>query len=443
VSALLSELGPPRGGGNGGDSAPIAWHLLPDSAAVAGDGGLLLGGLSVVELAEEFGTPLFLYDEDHLRTRAREAVRSFPDGASYATKAFLSKAMARLVFEEGMTLDVASGGELGVVLAAGVPAGRVVLHGNNKSTEELEAALRAGVGRIVVDSFDEIDRLRDLGRGPRATRVLLRVNPGVEAATHRSILTGQEDSKFGFGLRSGAAARAAGLLGDLPGVELVGVHSHLGSQILDLASFCEVAEAVVPFAVELGVDELCLGGGLGVAYLGSEHAPTIPEWGAAVRKACREAGLPASVKILAEPGRSIVAAAAITVYRVGTLKEIPGVRTYLAVDGGMSDNPRPALYDSSYEVFLPATVTATRPRVVRVVGKHCESGDVLVPAAHVPADVRVGDLLATPVSGAYGYSMASNYNKLTRPAVVFVRAGQARLVLRRETVSDLLRLDLC
>lgn len=443
MSALSSELASLHGGGDKGDSAPIARHLLPDSAALAADGGLLLGGLSVVELAEEFGTPLFLYDEDHLRTRAREAVRAFPDGASYATKAFLSKAMARLVFEEGMTLDVASGGELGVVLAAGVPAASVVLHGNNKSTEELEAALRAGVSRIVVDSFDEIDRLRDLAAGPGPARVLLRVNPGVEAATHRSILTGQEDSKFGFGLRSGAAARAAGLLGDLPGVELVGIHSHLGSQILDLDSFCEVAEAVVPFAVALGVDELCLGGGLGVAYLGPEHAPTIKEWGAAVRKACTEAGLPASVQILAEPGRSIVAAAAITVYRVGTIKEIPGVRTYLAVDGGMSDNPRPALYDSSYEVFLPAAVAAARPRVVRVVGKHCESGDVLVPAAHVPAEVRVGDLLATPVSGAYGYSMASNYNKLTRPAVVFLRAGEARLVLRRESVEDLLRLDLC
>jgi diaminopimelate decarboxylase len=419
---------------------PLPRGLLPDTSSIADDGRLSVGGCDLLDVAAEFGTPVFVYDEAHLRARCREAVEAFGDGVAYATKAFLCTAMAQLVHEEGMHLDVATGGELHVALAAGVPADRLVLHGNNKSESELQRALEAGVGRIVVDSFDEVDRLERLApRADRRPQVLVRVTPGVEAHTHEYVRTGQDDSKFGFGLRSGAAGQAVERLGSLDSVELVGLHAHIGSQVFVVDSFFQAVEALAPFVNAQGLPELSIGGGLGVAYVEGEEAPSIGEWGKAVRQACDEAGVAA--RVTAEPGRSIVATAAVTVYTVGTIKDLPGIRTYVAVDGGMSDNPRPVLYGSGYETFLPRAVGAPRTEVVRLVGKHCESGDVLVAEARLPEGYAVGDLVATPVTGAYGRSMGSNYNLLPRPAVVFVADGEARLVVRRETPDDLLATD--
>ena len=415
--------------------------LLPDTAEVAPDGRLLIGGVDTLELAEEYGTPLFVYDEAHLRERCREAVAAFGDGVAYATKAFLCKAMARLAHEEGMLLDVATGGELHVALAAGVPGSRCVLHGNNKSTEELRLALDNDVGRIVVDSFDELDRLAALhAETGRVPTVLIRVTPGVDAHTHEFVKTGQEDSKFGFGWHSGAAKAAVEWAQRSPAVELVGLHMHIGSQVFVAENFARSVETVAPLVREFGLPEFCVGGGLGVAYVEGERAPTITEWADSIRGVCDATGIDAHVT--AEPGRSIAAQAAVTLYTVGTIKEIPDVRTYVAVDGGMSDNPRPVLYSSGYETFLPRSVARDRPKEVRLVGKHCESGDLLVRSARVPADIAVGDVIATPVTGAYGHSMGSNYNKVRRPAVVFVDNGDTRVVVRRETYEDLTRLDI-
>jgi diaminopimelate decarboxylase len=404
-----------------------------------------VGGVDVLEIVKQVGTPVFVYDEEHLRRRCREAVAAWGDGVAYASKAFLCKAMAALAAEEGMALDVSTGGETFVAMQAGVPAGRLVLHGNNKSGDELRSALAVGVGRIVVDSFDEIARLERLTAELRVRpSVLVRITPGVEAHTHEYVRTGQEDSKFGFGLASGAAAEAVARLGRLAGaglVDIAGIHCHIGSQIFAAESFEKTVEVLAPFVIPLGLPELNVGGGLGVPYVEGETAPSITEWALAIRKGCAAAGIPASVRLTAEPGRSIVAGAAITCYEVGTIKQIPGVRTYVAVDGGMSDNPRPVLYGSGYEAFLPRATKDPRPQPVTVVGKHCESGDVIVRDARLPADLVVGDVLATPVTGAYGHSMASNYNKVRRPPVVFVRNGRMRVVVRRETYDDLLHLE--
>jgi diaminopimelate decarboxylase len=420
---------------------PLPWHLLPDTASIGDDGWLAIGGCSTQELAREFGTPLFVYDETHLRARCREAAAAFPDGCAYATKAFLCRAMARLAHEEGLALDVATGGELHVALAAGVPAERLVLHGNNKSDDELRRALVTGVGRIVVDSDDELDRLERLVPDARVEppNVLLRVTPGVEAHTHEFIRTGQVDSKFGFGVQSGAADKALARAATSPHLELVGVHVHIGSQVFVADFFHQAVDVLAPFVNRFDLPELVLGGGLGVAYVEGEEAPTISQWARSVLDACAAAGIRS--RIGAEPGRAIVAAAAVTLYTVGTIKDLPGIRTYVAVDGGMSDNPRPVLYGSGYETFLPRAVDADRGWTVTVVGKHCESGDLLVRDASVPVDLAVGDVLATPVTGAYGVSMGSNYNKVTRPPVVFVADGDARLVVRRETDDDLLATD--
>ncbi|HET9732392.1 MAG TPA: diaminopimelate decarboxylase [Acidimicrobiales bacterium] len=414
---------------------------MPDSARVEEHGALSVGGLPLTELAARFGTPVFVYDEDHLRARCREAVAAWGDGVAYASKAFLCRAMAALAHEEGMWLDVATGGEMHVALSAGVPAGRLVLHGNNKSDAELAAAVEAGVGRIVVDSFDEIARLEGLGGHGAVPKVLVRVTPGIEAHTHEYIMTGQIDSKFGFGIASGDADRAVEILAKSASVELVGVHAHIGSQVFVVESFEREVEVLARFFTPLGLGELCVGGGLGVAYVAGERAPTITEWAQGVKGACARYGVDESVRVTAEPGRSVVAAAGVTLYTVGTVKRIPGVRDYVAVDGGMSDNPRPVLYGSGYEAFLPRQATAERPWRVTVVGKHCESGDFVVRDAQVPEDLAVGDVLATPVTGAYGHSMASNYNKVPRPPVVFVSGGEARVVVRRETYDDLTALD--
>jgi diaminopimelate decarboxylase len=424
------------------DESPhvLPWGLLPDSAEVGPDGQLLVGGCDLADLADEYGTPLFVYDEHQLRARCREAVAAFGDGVAYATKAFLCRAMARLAHEEGMHLDVASGGELAVALAAGVPADRLVLHGNNKSDDELRTARTVGVGRLVVDSFDELDRLERLhAEDGIVPEVLLRITPGVEAHTHEFVMTGQDDSKFGFGLKVGDAERAVDRASSSAAVELVGLHAHIGSQVFVAGFFEQAIEALAPFVNRCGLPELSIGGGIGVAYVEGEEAPSITEWGTVVGKACDHAGITARVS--AEPGRAIAAAAGITVYRVGTVKDVPGIRTFVACDGGFIDNPRPALYGSGYETFLPRAVTAPRTETVRLVGKHCESGDVLVAEARVPEGVVVGDLIATPVTGAYGRSMGSNYNLLPRPAVVFVADGRARLVIRRETEADLLATD--
>lgn len=415
-------------------------HLLPDSARIEA-GRLHIGGCDVHELAANHGTPLFVYDEAHLRSRCQEAVREFgADAVVYATKAFLCTAMAKLAHDEGLLLDVATGGELYVALHAGVPANRCVMHGNNKSVAELREAMVAGVRHIVVDSFDELDRIDAIvASGVPAPRVQLRITPGVYVHTHEYVSTGQNDSKFGFNLGNGDAKRAIERARSSSSVQLVGIHCHIGSNVFETANFTKAAEVMVAFANEIELPELTLGGGLGVAYLNHEVAPTITEWANALRSAT--AHLRKGTTVLVEPGRAIVASAAITLYEVGTIKPIPDVRTYVAVDGGMSDNPRPVLYGSGYEAFVPSRCDAERTLTIRLVGKHCESGDVLIADAKLPADVQVGDVIATPVTGAYGHSMGSNYNKVPRPAVVFVSGGVAHVVVRRETYSDLVRND--
>jgi diaminopimelate decarboxylase len=404
-------------------------------------------------LAEEHGTPLFVYDEDFLRAQCRAYVEAFGPGAvAYAGKAFLCTAMVKLVAEEALHLDVATGGELHTALKAGFPPDRIVFHGNNKSAEELTAALEAGVGRIVADSASELDRLEDLAAKARRTpRVLLRVTPGVEAHTHEFIETGTEDSKFGFGLDNGDALAAVRRITANAALTFAGIHCHIGSQVYRADSFARAVDKMVELvrriedATGTTVDELNVGGGLGVRYLADEAPPSIAEYCAIVRdafdKALAEAGVRSRPRLMTEPGRSIAGPAGITLYRVGTIKPIAGVRTYVAVDGGMSDNLRPVTYGARYEAFVPTRVGAPRPFTVTIAGKHCEQGDLLVRDAQLPADVAVGDLIAVPVTGAYGNAMASNYNKVLRPAVVFVRDGTARVVVRRETEDDLVRLD--
>jgi diaminopimelate decarboxylase len=420
-------------------SEPILSTLLPDTAVLL-ENDVSIGGVSLRELAALHGTPLFVYDEATLRARCAEAAHAFDDGVAFASKSFLCGAMARLAVEEGLCVDVATGGELDLVLRSGVDPSRIILHGNNKLDSELEMALHHGVHRVVVDNFDEIERLGGLVGPKRPLHCLIRVTPGVEAHTHEFVRTGQEDTKFGFSIASGDARRAISLLRQIPQVTLHGVHAHIGSQIFDVAGFDEEVRVLVDFTREDDFDELCVGGGLGVAYVAGESTLSIGQWGEAVRKSAGEAGLSPSVRITAEPGRAIVAQAGVTLYRVGAVKPV-SQRTYMAVDGGMSDNPRPVLYGSGYEAFDVSQPFAARPQNVRLVGRHCESGDVLIDEAWLPETTRVGSLIATPVTGAYGYSMASNYNRVPRPAVVFVARGEARVVLRRETFDDLARLE--
>ena len=420
----------------------IPLRLLPDSSIVGTDDSLSIGGVRVAELAAQYGTPLFVYDEEHLRARCRAAVNAFGVGnVVYATKAFLCGAMARLAHEEGLLLDVATGGELHTVLHAGVPASSCVLHGNNKSLDELRMAITAGINHIVVDSFDEIDRIEKLhADGLPVVRIQLRITPGVHVHTHEYVSTGQDDSKFGFNLNNGDAHKAIARAQSSAAVDLIGIHCHIGSNVFAVDNFAEASKVMVDLFTSLNLSDLTLGGGLGVAYTENEEAPTIEQWAEVLQRATQS--LPNGSSVSVEPGRSIVASAGVTVYTVGTVKPIDGIRTYISVDGGMSDNPRPVLYGSGYEAFDPARMSADRTDSVRIVGKHCESGDILVESAAVAPGVSVGDLLVMPVTGAYGYSMASNYNKVMRPAVVFVSGGTSRLVVRRETYDDLVRLDL-
>ena len=420
--------------------------LLPDNAYPGDDGWLTVAGCHVRDLAKQFGTPLFVYDEEHIRDRCRQALRAFGDNSvAYASKAFLCLAMARLVEEEGLNLDVCTGGELHAAQSAGISGDRLVMHGNNKSAAELAAAVNAGVSRIVVDSFDELDRLDALhaSTGSRP-KVWLRITPDVAADhvhTHEFAATGVEDTKFGFTRSQDIADKAIRRAQQSESVELIGLHTHIGSQIFDLGRYEEAVKVVADFARPYEVQELCFGGGLGVAYTAEQgiEAQSFDSWHEVIQGTCISAGVEASISV--EPGRAIVANAAFTLYEVGTIKEIPGHPTYVTVDGGMGDNMRTALYGSKYEAFLPRGPKQARDMAVRVVGKHCESGDTLVKDGWVPSDISVGDILATPVTGAYGHSMGSTYNKIPRPAVVFVRDGDARLVIRRETNEDLLRYD--
>jgi len=432
---------------------PIDRTLLPRTAQVAGSGRASVGGCDLEALAAEYGTPLYVYDEEDLRSRCRDYVGAFGENrVAYAGKALLCVAMARLVAEERLHLDVATGGELAVAVRAGFLPDRLVFHGNNKSEAELRAALEVGVGRIVVDSFDEIDRLDALVSAASAQpTVLVRVTPGVEAHTHEHIDTGSADSKFGFSLERGEALAAVQRILAGGQLHLGGLHCHIGSQVLRLDSYAHAAKKMaglvraVEVQADVPVEEVNIGGGLGVRYVRSDVAPSIGQFAEAVRDgyatALSDAGVQSLPKLMVEPGRSIAGPPGLTLYRVGTVKEIPELRTYVAVDGGMSDNPRPALYGGGWEAFVPARAGADRPLVATIAGKHCEQGDLLVRDAHLPVDLRVGDVIATLCTGAYGASMASNYNRVPRPAVVFVRDGEARVVLRRETVEDLLHRD--
>lgn len=437
-------------------SDPVDLSLLPRTAEVGDDGRLSVGGCDLVELADRFGTPLLVYDEADLRARCREYAEHFgADHVAYASKAFLCRAMARLVADEGLLLDVSTAGEMHIALAADVAPERFVLHGNNKSVDELRLALTLGVGRLVADSFDELDRIERLveeGPSVRPPSVLVRVTPGVEARTHAHVETGVDDSKFGFSVRGGPALDAAKRVTASDAMRFAGVHVHIGSQVVALDAYVRAVEVVADLVAEIEaaagttVDEVDLGGGLGVRYHADAHAPLVAEYAATLRRglgdACEQRGLRSRPVLLVEPGRSIAGPAGLTLYRVGTIKEVPGVRTYVAVDGGMSDNPRPAVYGARYEAFLPAQARAERPLRATVAGKHCEQGDVLVREARLPEALAIDDVLCTPATGAYSYSMASNYNAVPRPAVVFVGSGDARPVLRRETLDDLLRLDL-
>ncbi|MEU8506702.1 diaminopimelate decarboxylase [Streptomyces brevispora] len=416
-------------------------------------GALTVGGMEVARLAEEFGTPAYFLDEADFRARCRAWSDAFGPGADvfYAGKAFLSRAIVRWLKEEGLNLDVCSGGELTTALDAGMPAGRIAFHGNNKTVDEIERAVTAGVGRIVLDSFQEIARVAHIAqRLGRRQPVQIRVTVGVEAHTHEFIATAHEDQKFGIALAGGQAAEAVRRALTLDGLELIGIHSHIGSQIFDMAGFEVSARRVVQLLAEVrdehGVElpEIDLGGGLGIAYT-SEDDPREPHeiakaLGDIVTRECESAGL-ATPRISVEPGRAIVGPTAFTLYEVGTIKPLEGLRTYVSVDGGMSDNIRTALYDAEYSVALVSRTSDAEPMLVRVVGKHCESGDIVVKDAFLPSDLAPGDLIAVPATGAYCRSMASNYNHALRPPVVAVRDGQARVIVRRETEEDLLRLD--
>ncbi|WP_434596652.1 diaminopimelate decarboxylase [Streptomyces sp. A5-4] len=417
------------------------------------NGVVAVGGIEVTRLAEEFGTPAYFLDESDFRARCRAWSDAFGPNADvfYAGKAFLSRAVVRWLKEEGLNLDVCSGGELITALEAGMPADRIAFHGNNKSTEEIERAVDAGVGRIVLDSYQEIVRVAHVAqsRGKRQ-RVQIRVTVGVEAHTHEFIATAHEDQKFGIALAGGQAAEAVRRVLKLDGLELIGIHSHIGSQIFDMAGFEVSARRVVQLLAEVrdehGVElpEIDLGGGLGIAYT-SEDDPSEPHEIAKslleiVTRECETHGL-TTPRISVEPGRAIVGPTAFTLYEVGTIKPLEGLRTYVSVDGGMSDNIRTALYDAEYSVALVSRTSTAEPMLSRVVGKHCESGDIVVRDAFLPADLAPGDLIAVPATGAYCRSMASNYNHSLRPPVVVVRDGEARVIVRRETEEDLLRLD--
>jgi len=423
------------------------------------DGGVLtVGGMDVRELAGTYGTPLLLCDEADFRSRCSDYRDAFgaDAGVFYAAKAFCSRAALRWVSDEGLGVDVCTGGELEVALAADVPPDMITMHGNNKSLAELTRAVQAGVGHIVLDSFEEIARLAfvvdpdGMSQPARRPRVLVRVTTGVEAHTHEFMATAHDDQKFGFSLASGVADEAVRRVLACPDLELAGLHSHIGSQIFDTAGFEVAAHRVLELAVRIRdehgvqIDELDLGGGFGIAYTDEDSPPEVKELAQSIRdivdRQCRAAGL-SRPRLTVEPGRGIAGPGTITIYEVGTIKDVDGLRTYVSVDGGMSDNIRTALYDATYTCALVSRASDAPPMLTRVVGKHCESGDIVVRHAYLPSDLAPGDLLAVAATGAYCRSISSNYNHVPRPPVVAVRDGQARPIVRRETLADLLRLD--
>ncbi|MFC3455654.1 diaminopimelate decarboxylase [Amycolatopsis speibonae] len=443
---------------------PKVW---PRNTFRGGDGVVRIAGVDVRELAEKYGTPLFVVDEADFKSRCADYAEAFDDPAlvHYASKAFLSIEIARWVAEQGLSLDVCSGGELAVAQRANFPAERITFHGNNKSLAELEVAVEGGVGTVVVDSYYEIARLADVAaRHDVVQDVLIRVTVGVEAHTHEFIATAHEDQKFGFSLASGDAAEAVRRVLNAPSLKLIGLHSHIGSQIFDADGFEVAARRVVGLLGELAkehgtdlLDQLSivdLGGGFGIAYTDKDNPPPpaqmITQIREIVRKECEYAGLPVP-KIAGEPGRAIAGPGTITLYEVGTIKDVSlgdnAARRYVSVDGGMSDNIRTALYDAVYDCRLVSRSAdddgdgQAAAALSRVVGKHCESGDIVVRDCWLPDTLAPGDLLAVAATGAYCYSMASGYNRQPRPAVVAVRNGSARLLLRRETTDDMLRLE--
>lgn len=428
---------------------PIAGSsVYPLGSRVNEAGHLEIGGCDIVDVAREFGTPAFVYAPDDIRARAREftgALAARGEGEIlFASKAAPITAIYALCREEGLSVDVASGGELHGALRAGFDPARIYLHGNNKSEGELGAAFDAGVGHIVVDSLDEIELADALlgARGATEQDVLIRLTPNIRPATHAAVQTGQLDSKFGFGIVGGQAQRAVDAVAASRHLRLAGFHAHIGSQILELEPYARAIAALAEFAARLRPRILNVGGGLGIAYGAGQRPPTIDEYvGVKVAAVRRLFGDDPAPRILLEPGRSLVGNAGATLYTVGTVKEVPGVRTYVAVDGGMSDNLRPMLYGSRYEALIANRAAAPAASRVTIAGKHCESGDVLVTDALLDAPRR-GDVLVTPATGAYGYAMANNYNGVPRPPVIFCSGGQARAVIRRETYDDLTARDL-
>ena len=427
-------------------------NVLPPSAALTGDGHLSIGGCDLVSLAEEHGTPLVVYDGGALRDTMRRYLSAFrahdPQAeVIYASKAFWAQAVLRMVHEEDLRVDVASGGELFLALHAGFPPQKIVMHGNAKDAKELNEALEARVGLIVCDSLDEIALLdRIAGERGVVQDVLIRVTPGVKPSTHEFISTGQLDSKFGFSIEGGLAAQAVAACRDAANLNLVGLHCHIGSQIFEIGAYRLAAELLAAFVAEVGrdgLDIMDMGGGLGIAYGAGDEPPPVEEYADLVMESVFAAwdaqGLERP-RVMVEPGRSIVGRAGVTVYRVTGAKDIPGVRRYVAVDGGMSDLLRPMLYGATYEAVLPDRPEAESLEQVRIVGKHCESGDVLIKEVDLPR-LEAGDLVCLPATGAYGVAMASNYNGVTRPAVVFVDDGEARVVVRRETYAELVARD--
>ncbi|WP_030624066.1 diaminopimelate decarboxylase [Streptomyces sclerotialus] len=429
-----------------------ALSVWPSSTVPLPSGDLAVGGVPLSEAAERFGTPVYLLDEGEVRARCRTYAQAFPDAdIRYAAKAFLCRAMARWVAEEGLGLDVCSAGELELAAAAGVPPERVVLHGNAKSPHDLEAALRLGVGRIVIDSPSEIARLAAAAGSARTRlKVMVRVVPGITAGAHEKIRTGTADQKFGLSVADGSAQHAIARVLAQPDLELAGLHCHLGSQITSSKPYLAAVRRMVGLMARIrgthGVvpPELDLGGGHGIAYRPGEPALDVPALARKVRAAliesCAAAGLTVP-RLVIEPGRAIAGPAGVALYRVLAVKRTES-RTFVAVDGGMSDNPRPALYGVRYAPRLVGRLSRAEPAPVTVVGRHCEAGDVLASGVPLPGDVRPGDLLAVPVAGAYHLSMASAYNLVGRPPVAAVRGGEARLLVRRETLADMSSRDI-
>ena len=415
--------------------------VYPVGSRVNERGRLEIAGCDVVELATEFGTPAYLYAEDDMRGRARAYREAFERrGADYevlfASKSLPCTAAYRLFAEEGLSVDVASGGELHMALGAGFDPSRIHMHGNNKSDEEILFAARSGVGHLILDSFDEVERCERLLEGPQD--VLIRVTPGIKPSTHDYVQTGQLDSKFGFGLEDGLAAKAIERVLASDVLRLTGLHAHIGSQIFELEPYTLAIHAIGELAGDW-CKIVNVGGGLGIAYTAEDEPPSVDAYvDVKVRGVAEVFG--DDVRILIEPGRSLVGNAGVTAYRIGTVKEVPGIRTYVAVDGGMSDNMRPMLYGSRYEALIADRAAATPDSSATIAGMHCESGDILVRDAMLAAPA-VGDVLVTPATGAYGHSMASNYNGVPRPPIVFCKDGDARLVVRRETYEDLTARD--